>query len=117
MQTTVQPTTDRRRGLRVTFATPERRPTITLGDGTHPIIDLAPQGLRLRHLDPVRPAIGHRLQGMVHAPDGSAAPVDGVVVWTSPTELGLSLDRAALPLGFVMALVARERDRAEGGLA
>jgi hypothetical protein len=111
--TIARPGHDRRRGLRVAFTEPSRCPSITLGDGTHPIVDLSPHGLRLRHLDPVRPAVGHRVQGVVHAADGTGEPIDGRIAWTSPTELGVELDRLPLPLGFVMALVARERDRLE----
>ena len=50
---------------------------------------------------------------MVHASNGDGAAIVGRIAWVTPIEVGLELDRQGLPIGFVMKLVAQERDRLE----
>jgi hypothetical protein len=104
---------DRRRGLRVTFLTVSGRPTITLGGETYEVVDLSPTGLRLRFHGAGRPTVGFSFDGMVFDAVGDGAPVSGRVMWVSSIEAGIMLDRRHLPVGFVMRLVAQERDRLE----
>jgi hypothetical protein len=113
MPAVAQPRIDRRRGLRVAFPSTSSRPTVTLGPETWEVVDLSPTGLRLRYHSVTRPVRDQRVQGMVHASNGDGAPIDGRIAWVTPIEVGLELDRQGLPVGFVMKLVAQERDRLE----
>ena len=104
---------DRRRGLRVFFPSASRRPTVTLGTETWEVIDLSPTGLRLRYHSSTRPVANHRVEGTVFANNGDGAGIAGRIAWVTPIEVGLELDIIGLPLGFVMKLVAQERDLLE----
>jgi hypothetical protein len=108
-----QPKVDRRRGLRVFFHSVSRRPTVTLEAETWEVIDLSPTGLRVRYHSAIRPVRDRRVRGRVHASNGDEAPVEGRIAWVTPIELGVELDAASLPIGFVMKLVAQERDHIE----
>ena len=113
MPAVAQPRIDRRRGLRVVFPSASSRPTVTLGPETWEVVDLSPTGLRLRYHSASRPVADHRVEGMVHASNGDGAAIVGRIAWVTPIEVGLELDRRGLPIGFVMKLVAQERDRLE----
>ena len=104
---------DRRRGLRVTFVTATGRPTMSLGGTTYEVVDLSPNGLRIRFHAEARPVAGHSFEGTVHDAAGDGAAVSGRIMWVSSIEAGVMLDRRHLPVGFVMRLVAQERDRLE----
>jgi hypothetical protein len=113
MPALAQPKVDRRRGLRVFFPSVSGRPTVTLEAETWEVIDLSPSGLRVRYHSAIRPVRDRRVRGLVHASNGDEAVVEGRIAWVSPIELGVELDTTRLPLGFVMKLVAQERDRLE----
>lgn len=113
MTAVAQPRIDRRRGLRVVFPSASRRPTVMLGGETWEVVDLSPTGLRLRYHSSRRPIRDHRVDGVVYAGNGDGAPIAGRIAWVTPIEVGLELDRPGLPIGFVMKLVAQERDRLE----
>jgi len=113
MPALAQPKVDRRRGLRVFFPSVSSRPTVTLEADTWEVVDLSPTGLRVRYHSTLRPVSETRVRGRVHAVNGDEAAIEGRIAWVTPIELGVELDVSGLPLGFVMKLVAQERDRLE----
>jgi len=113
MPAVAQPKVDRRRGLRVVFPSVIGRPTVTLESDTWEVVDLSPTGLRVRYHSASRPVREAKVSGRVHAVNGDEAIIEGRIAWVTPIELGVELDLRGLPLGFVMKLVAQERDRLE----
>ena len=113
MPAVAQPKLDRRRGLRVYFPSVSRPPTVTLESETWEVVDLSPTGLRVRYHSATRPIPDCRVRGLVHASNGDESVIDGRIAWVTTIELGVELDSITLPLGFVMQLVAQERDQLE----
>ncbi|MEO8201355.1 MAG: hypothetical protein ABI679_12590 [Gemmatimonadota bacterium] len=104
---------ERRTDLRVAFL-PHARPRMMLADGVHDVLDAAPGGIRLRHADLVRPAVGELVSGEVHDPrSGEVHPVIGHISWVGSTAIGVMLDEMPLPVGFVMRELAWLRDQSE----
>jgi hypothetical protein len=109
--------TERRGHLRVAFL-PHARPRLRLSNGSHDVLDAAPEGICLRHTDPNRPASGEPVEGEVHdARTGEVHAVSGHVSWVGSTAIGVVLDQQPLPVGFVMRELAWVRDQTETGSA
>ena len=88
---------ERRRQVRVAFS-PVRRPKLRLADGVYDVLDASLDGLRLRHADPQRPVVGHRISGQLEWPDlGAPVAVAGRIVRVEPTELALALRPGPAP--------------------
>lgn len=104
---------ERRRQVRVAFS-PVRRPKLRLADGVYDVLDASLDGLRLRHADPNRPVVGHRLTGHLEWPDlGAPVKIAGRIVRVEPTELALACDQGQLPIAHILAEAARRRDALE----
>ena len=105
---------DRRRQVRVAFS-PVRRPKLRLPDGVYDVLDASLDGLRVRHADPERPQVGHRLAGHLEWPDlGTPVAISGRVVRVEPTEVALACDQGQLPIAHSLAEAARRRDALDG---
>ena len=105
---------ERRRQVRVTFS-PVRRPKLRLAGGVYVVLDASLDGLRVRHTDPERPALGGRVAGHLEWPDlGAPVVIAALVVRVESTELALSCDQGQLPIAHILAEAARRRDSREG---
>ena len=105
---------ERRRQVRVAFS-PVRRPKLRLPDGVYDVLDASLDGLRVRHADPERPRVGHRLTGHLEWPGlGAPVAIAGRIVRVEPTELALACDQGQLPIAHILAEAARRRDAQEG---
>jgi PilZ domain-containing protein len=105
---------ERRQHLRVTFS-PVQRPRLHLPAGVHDVIDASLGGLRIRHADPVRPEVGHRMVGLLEWPGEEVpAAVGGNIVRVQATDVAISCDLGDLSLAYLLAESARRRDLQEG---
>jgi PilZ domain len=111
MSPTASPSdTDRRHHVRVTFS-PVRRPRLQLADGVHEVLDASLGGLRVRHADPFRPALGTRVDGKLHWTDAdNPLPIRGTIVRVQLTEFALACDDGILPIAHILSESARRRD-------
>ncbi len=106
--------TDRRRHTRASFA-PTRRPVLHLPDGRHPVLDVSLSGLRIRHVDPVRPEFGARIAGTLEFSDNSPPlPLEGTVVRVQAADVSITCADGALPATWVLQEVAIAHDHREG---
>jgi hypothetical protein len=104
---------ERRDHIRATFS-PARRPRLALPDGTHDVLDASVVGLRLRHTDPVRPAVGTRVAGTLRFPDlRPSLALRGVIVRVAPADIAIACEDERLPVAWIMAEAARRRDTGE----
>lgn len=104
---------ERRRQVRVAFS-PVRRPKLRLADGVYEVLDASLDGLRVRHADPERPTLGHRLTGQLEWPGlGAPVTVAGRIVRVEPTEVALMCEQGQLPIAHILAEAARRRDARE----
>jgi hypothetical protein len=103
----------KRRSLRASFA-PARRPHLNLSDGRHPVLDVSLHGLRIRHLEPVRPELGAHLTGTLEFPD-SRPPLmlEGIVIRVQAADVVIECAEGVLPADWIMAEV--ERTQANSG--
>ena len=105
---------DRRRQVRVAFS-PVRRPKLRLADGVYDVLDASLSGLRVRHANPDRPQVGHRLSGQLEWPDLDVpVTIAGRIVRVDGTEVALECDQGQLPIAHILAEAARRRDAREG---
>ena|SRR6266540_181617 len=105
---------ERRQHLRVTFS-PVQRPRLHLPAGVHEVLDASLGGLRIRHAEPVRPEVGHRLVGLLEWPGEEVpVPVGGGIVRVQATDIALACDLGDLSLAYLLAESARRRDLKEG---
>ncbi|HUR95689.1 MAG TPA: PilZ domain-containing protein [Gemmatimonadales bacterium] len=105
---------ERRRQVRVAFS-PVRRPKLRLPDGVYDVLDASLDGLRVRHADPQRPAVGARVAGHLEWPDlGTPIAIDARIVRVEPSEVALNCDQGQMPIAHVLAEAARRRDVREG---
>ncbi|HUL71192.1 MAG TPA: PilZ domain-containing protein [Gemmatimonadales bacterium] len=103
----------KRRSLRASFA-PNRRPHLVLSDGRHPVLDVSLHGLRIRHMEPVRPELGSHLSGTLEFPDPRPPlTLEGIVIRVQAADVVLEYAEGVLPADWVMAEV--ERNQANGG--
>jgi hypothetical protein len=104
---------ERRRQVRVAFS-PVRRPKLSLPEGVYEVLDASLEGLRIRHADPLRPRVGHRLAGQLDWPDlGAPVAIAGRIVRVEPTEVALVCEEGQLPIAHILAEAARRRDAQE----
>jgi len=109
----ILPAEERRRQVRVTFS-PVRRPRLRLDGHAYEVLDASLDGLRVRHADPARPALGDRLAGQLEWPDLEVpVPVAGRVVRVDSSEVALRCEQGQLPIGHILAEAARRRDAQE----
>jgi len=81
----------------------------------HEVLDASLGGLRIRHAEPVRPEVGHRLVGLLEWPGEEVpVPVGGSIVWVQATDIALACDLGDLSLAYLLAESARRRDLKEG---
>jgi hypothetical protein len=105
---------ERRQHLRVTFS-PVQRPRLHLPAGVHEVLDASLGGLRIRHADPIRPELGHRLVGLLEWPGEEVpVPVGGSIVRVQATDVALACDLGDLSLAYLLGESARRRDLKEG---
>lgn len=105
-----QPVAERRHHVRVTFS-PVRRPRLHLEDRIYEVLDASLGGLRVRHADLARPALGSRITGNLHwMEDETPLPIRGTVVRVQPTEFALTCDEGILPIAHILSESARRRD-------
>jgi hypothetical protein len=106
----VLPGKERRRQVRIVFS-PVRRPHLRLAGGVYEVLDASLDGLRVRHADPVRPPVGHRIAGELEWPGlGTPVTIVGRVVRVGHTEFALSCEHGQLPIAYILAEAARRRD-------
>ena len=104
---------ERRRQVRVAFS-PVRRPKLSLPDGVYDVLDASLDGLRIRHANPERPRVGHRLTGQLEWPGlGAPVAIAARIVRVEPTEVALACEQGQLPIAHILAEAARQRDAQE----
>jgi hypothetical protein len=110
-----QPAEERRRQVRVTFS-PVRRPRLRLEGQAYEVLDASLAGLRVRHADPTRPALGQRMAGHLEWPGlGVPVAIAGRVVRVESSEFALRCDDGQLPIAHILAEAARRRDAQDPG--
>jgi len=104
----------KRRSLRASFA-PNRRPHLILPDGRHPVLDVSLHGLRIRHIEPVRPELGSHLNGTLEFPEPRPPlTIEGIVIRVQSADVVIEYAEGVLPPDWVMAEVERNQSNAAG---
>ena len=107
---------ERRLDIRLSFV-PARRPLLHLPDGAHPVLDVSRHGLRLRHVNPVRPSIGVRVEGSMAFPDQRPPlVVVGIIVRVQAADVGIACADGVLPAAWILEEAAYARTLHPGAL-
>ncbi|MGH7703799.1 MAG: PilZ domain-containing protein [Gemmatimonadales bacterium] len=110
------PREERRLDIRLSFV-PARRPFLQLPDGAYPVLDVSRHGLRLRHVNPVRPEIGIHIAGMMAFPDQRPPlSVEGIVVRVQAADVGIACAEGILPAEWILEEAAHARTLHPGAL-
>lgn len=93
---------ERRQDIRASIA-PHRRPLLHLPDGAFPVLDVSSRGLRIRHFEPVRPAFGDRIEGILRFVDErTPLTVQGLIMRVQAADVVIRCDEGALPLTWIL---------------
>jgi hypothetical protein len=67
------------------------------------VLDASLGGLRVRHADPFRPALGTRVTGNLHwIDDDKPLPIRGTIVRVQLTEFAVACDDGILPIAHIL---------------
>ena len=110
------PREERRLDIRLSFV-PARRPFLHLPDGVHPVLDVSRHGLRLRHVNPLRPNIGVRIVGNMAFPDQRPPlTVQGIIVRVQAADVGIACAEGILPAEWILEEAAFARTLHPGAI-